>query len=42
MFWLLEAMIFLLYAESHWKYHTFEGYYICNFSKLIHKAHQNV
>ena len=25
---ILEAMIFYIYAESHWKYHTFEGYYI--------------
>src|SRR6218665_442499 len=25
------------YAESHWKYHTFDGYY-----KLRHKAHQMV
>src|SRR6218665_1031473 len=28
--------------KSHWKYHTFEGYYICVFSKLRHKAHQKV
>ena len=27
-----------IYAESHWKYHTFEGYYICSFSKLRHMA----
>jgi len=35
MLFLLEAMIFLLYAQSHLKYHTFEGYYmyICSFSK---------
>src|SRR6218665_1941926 len=31
-----------IYAESHWKYHTFEGYYICSFSKLRHKAHQKL
>src|SRR6218665_2171357 len=24
------------------KYHTFEGYYICSFSKLRHKVHQKV
>src|SRR6218665_3921785 len=33
---------FYIYAKSHWKYHTFEGYYICSFSKLRHKVHQNV
>src|SRR6218665_1167697 len=33
---------FYLYAKSHWKYHTFEGYYICSFSKLSHKVHQKV
>jgi len=37
---LLEAMILFIYAESQWKYHTFEGYYTCSFSKLKHKAHQ--
>src|SRR6218665_2956122 len=37
---LFEAIHFYIYAESHWKYHTFEGYYICSFSKLRHKAHQ--
>jgi len=33
-----------IYAESHWKYHSFEGYYICtcSFSKLRHKANQKV
>jgi len=40
---LLQAMNFLhIYAESHWKYHTSEGYYICSFSKLRHKANQKV
>ena len=42
---LLEAMNFLNigpYAESHWKYHTFEGYYIRSFSKLRHKAHEKL
>src|SRR6218665_2262095 len=39
---LLEAMNFYIYAEFHWKYHTFEGYYTCSFSKLRHKAHQKV
>ena len=41
---LREAMNFLniAYATSHWKYHTFEGYYIRSFSKLRHKVHQNV
>jgi len=42
---LLEAMNFIyiyIYAESHWKYHTFEAYYICSFSKLMHKIHQKV
>src|SRR6218665_2491934 len=34
--------LFYLYAESHWKCHTFEGYYTCSFSKLRHKAHQQV
>ena len=38
---LLEAMNFL-YAESHWKHHTFEGYYICSFSKLRYRAHQKI
>src|SRR6218665_2047684 len=33
---------FYICAKSHWKYHTFEGYYICSFSKLRHKAHQKV
>src|SRR6218665_726690 len=33
---------FYLYAKPHWKYHTFEGYYICTFSKLRHKVHQKV
>src|SRR6218665_3594249 len=33
---------FFVYAESHWKYHTFEGYYICSFSKLRHKVHEKV
>src|SRR6218665_2591222 len=33
---------FYIYAKSHWKYHTFEGYYICNFTKLRHKVHQKV
>ena len=33
---------FYIYAKSHWKYHTFEGYYICSFSKLRHKVHQKV
>src|SRR6218665_1443374 len=31
-----------IYAKSHWKYHTFEGYYICSFSKLRHKVHHKV
>jgi len=31
-----------IYAESHWKYHTFKGYYICSSSKLRHKTHQKV
>src|SRR6218665_908017 len=31
-----------IYAKSHWKYHTFKGYYICSSSKLRHKAHQKV
>ena len=39
---LLEAMNLYIYAESHWKYHTVEGYYNCSFSKLRHKAHQKV
>ena len=41
---LLEAMNFVIYiyAKSHWKYHTFEGYYICSFSELRHKIHQQV
>src|SRR6218665_3363767 len=39
---LLEAINFYIYAKSHWKCHTFEGYYICSFSKLRHKAHQKV
>jgi len=30
------------YAESHWRYHTFERYYTCSGSKLRHKAHQKV
>src|SRR6218665_3303100 len=30
---------FYIYAKSHWKYHTFEGYYICSFSKgAVHKV----
>ena len=33
---------FYIYAESHLKYHIFEGYYTCGFSKLMHKAHQEV
>jgi len=33
---------FYIYAESYWKYHTFEGYYTCSFSKLRHKAHEKV
>src|SRR6218665_725472 len=35
---------FYIYAKSHWKYHTFEGYYTrsCSFSKLRHKAHHKV
>ena len=33
---------FYVYAESHWKYHTSEGYYICSFSKLKHKVYQKV
>jgi len=33
---------FIYTTESHWKYYTFEGYYICSFSKLKHKAHQKV
>src|SRR6218665_2839298 len=33
---------FYIYAKSHWKYHTFEGYYICSFSKLRYKVHQKV
>src|SRR6218665_1611948 len=24
-------------AESHWKYHTLEGYYTCSFSKKAHE-----
>jgi len=39
---LLEAMIFYIYAKSHWKYHIFEVYYICSFSKLRHKAYQKL
>jgi len=40
---LLEAMNFVyIYAKSHWKYQTFEGYYICSFSKLRQKVHQKV
>jgi len=39
---LLDVVNFYIYAESHWKYHTSEGYYICSFSKLRHKAHQMV
>jgi len=31
-----------MYAESHWRYHTFERYYTCSCSKLRHKAHQKV
>ena len=31
-----------IYAKSHGKYHTFEDYYICSFSKLRHKVHQKV
>ena len=34
--------LFYIYAKSYWKYHTFEGYYICSFSKLRHKVHQKV
>ena len=35
---------FNIYAEAHWKYHTFEGSYTCtcSFSKLRHKAYQKV
>ena len=33
-------IFFYIYAESHWN--TFEGYYICSFSKLRYKAHQKV
>src|SRR6218665_2040822 len=36
----LKLRIFNIYANSHWKYHTFEGYYICSFSKLRHKVHK--
>ena len=40
---LLEAMnFFYIYAKSHWKYHTFEGYYICSFTKLRYTVHQKV
>src|SRR6218665_200607 len=40
---LLEAMkFFYVYPESNWKYHTFEGYNICSFSKLRHNALQRV
>jgi len=39
---LLEAINFYIYAEFYWKYHTFEGYYICSVSKLRHKAHKKV
>ena len=28
---LLEAMNFYIYSKSHWKQHTFVGYYICSF-----------
>src|SRR6218665_3881693 len=31
-----------MYAESHWRYHTFERHYTCSCSKLRHKAHQKV
>src|SRR6218665_4030415 len=30
---------FYIYVKSHWKYYTFEGYYICSFCKLRHKVH---
>ena len=33
---------FNIYSESHWKYHTFEGYYTCSFIKLRHTAHKKV
>ena len=40
---ILEAMNFCyIYAKSHWKYHTFDGYYIRSYSKLRHKVHQKV
>src|SRR6218665_392185 len=39
---LLDVVSFYIYAKSHWKYHTSEGYYICSFSKLRHKVHQKV
>jgi len=40
----LKLWTFYIYAKSHCKYHTFEGYYTCSFcsSKLRHKVHQKV
>src|SRR6218665_3959809 len=35
-------IVVYIYAKSHFKYHTFEGYYICIFSKLRRKVHQKV
>src|SRR6218665_210547 len=31
-----------MYAESHWRYHTFRRYYTCSCSKLSHKAYQKL
>src|SRR6218665_2603523 len=31
-----------VYAESHWKYHTFERYYTCSCSELKQNAQQKV
>src|SRR6218665_2893084 len=33
-----------MYAESHWRYHTFERYYTCTYScsKLKHQTHKKV
>ena len=39
---LLEAMKFLYIRKISLQTHTFEGYYICSFSKLRHKVHQKV
>jgi len=40
---LLETMFFYIYAESHWKYHTFDrSLLFCSCSKLRHKTSQNV